>query len=86
MYKYSNNLLPEKFDGYFTNAGANHSYNLRSVANKNYEQYRAKGLYGIRMIHCTGVKLWNKLPSEIKNQKTEKQFRNLFKFYVMELP
>ena len=85
MYKYKNNMLPEKFNGYFKTAGTTHNYNLRSVANENYEQHRAKGLYGLKMIHHTGVNLWNQFPSEIKNQKTLKKFINLFKFYVMEL-
>ena len=52
---------------------------------KKYEQQRAKGLYGIKMIQHRGVKLWNELPFEIKNQSTLKRFTNLFKFYVTEL-
>ena len=85
MYKYKNNMLPEKFNGYFQLSGTNHNHNLRSVANEKYEQHRAKGLYGIKMIQHRGVKLWNDLPSEIKNQSTLKRFTNLFKFYVTEL-
>ena len=85
MYKYKNNLLPERFNDYFQVSGTMHRYNLRSVANQNYEQHRAKGLYGLKMIHHTGVKLWNGFPSEIKNQSTLKKFTNLFKFYVLEM-
>ena len=85
MYKYKNNMLPEKFNGYFQLSGTNHNHNLRSVANEKYEQHRAKGLYGIKMIQHRGVKLWNELPFEIKNQSTLKRFTNLFKFYVTEL-
>ena len=84
MYKFKNNMLPDKFDGYFQLSGTNHSHNLRSVANQNYEQHLVKGLYGLKMLHHRGVKLWNNLPLEIKNQSTLKQFKNLFKFYVVE--
>ena len=85
MYKYKNNMLPEKFKNYFQISGTTHSHNLRSVAQQNYEQHRAKSLYGLKMIHNTGVRLWNEFPMEIKSQKTFKKFTNLFKFYVLEL-
>ena len=85
MYKFKNNMLPDKFDGYFQLSGTNHSHNLRSVANQNYEQHLAKGLYGLKMLHHRGVKLWNNLPPEIKNQSTLKQFKNLLKFYVVKV-
>ena len=85
MFKYKNDLLPEKFNGYFQLCGTTHRHNLRSVTNQNYEQYHAKGLYGLKMIHHRGVKMWNQFPSEIKNQLTLKTFTNLFKFYVTEL-
>ena len=76
-----NNILPEKINCYFKTAGTTHGYNLRSVANENYEQHQAKGLYGLKVIQYTGVKLWNQFPSEIKNQKILMKFVNLFKCY-----
>ena len=85
MYKYKNSKLPVRFEGYFQVSGTTHNHNLRSVANQNFVQHKANGLYGLKMIHHLGVKLWNDLPSEIKNQKTIKKFTDLLKFYVLEI-
>ena len=85
MFKYKNDMLPERFEGYFQLSGTTHDHNLRSVANKKFTQPKVNGLYGLKMIHNTGAKLWNDLPIEIKNQKTIKAFTNLFKFYVLEI-
>ena len=85
MFKYKNGLLPDQFEGYFHLSGATHDHNLRSVAQQKLTQPKVNGLYGLKMIHNTGVKLWNGLPTEIKNQKTIKTFTNLFKFYVLEI-
>ena len=78
-------MFPVRFEGYFQVSGTTHNHNLRSVANQNFVQHKANGLYGLKMIHHLGVKLWNDLPSEIKNQKTIKKFTNLLKFYVLEI-
>ena len=85
MYKYKNSMLPERFEGYFQLSGTTHNHNLRSVAQQKYTLNKANGLYGLKMIHNTGVKLWNDLPIEIKNQKTLKTFNNLFKHYALEI-
>ena len=85
MYKYKNKMLPQQFEDYFQTSGATHSHNLRSVAQQKLIQPRVKGLCGLKRIHNTGVKLWNDLPVEIKNQKTIKKFTNLLKFYVLEI-
>ena len=85
MYKFKNDKLPEQFKEYFQTSGASHTHNLRSVTQQKFVQPRVKGLYGLKMIHNTGAKLWNDLPIEIKRQETIKKFTNLFKFYVLEI-
>ena len=85
MFKYKNGMLPDQFEGYFNLSGTTHHHNLRSVAQQKLTQPKVNGLYGLKMIHNTGAKLWNDLPTEIKNQKTIKAFTNLFKFYVLEM-
>ena len=68
MFKYKNGLLPDQFEGYFHLSGATHDHNLRSVAQQKLTQPKVNGLYGLKMIHNTGVKLWNGLPTEIKKR------------------
>ena len=83
MFKIKNRKLPVKFQNYFHEAGANHSYNLRSVTNQNYGLHIAHSNYGLRMIHFTGPRLWNEIPLQIKSCNTIKLFATYFKLYIL---
>ena len=64
MYKYRNNMLPQSFDGIFTNHQSNHNYDTRNKGDYKLSMQR------VNTIVKTGPKIWNELPKYIKNSKT----------------
>ena len=64
MYKYRNNMLPQSFDGIFTNHQSNHNYDTRNKGDYQLSMQR------VNTIVNTGPKLWNELPKYVKSSKT----------------
>ena len=85
MYLYHHNRLPENFNHYFKSAKNHHSYTTRSISNQNYYLERLNFHCSQTSCNFTGVKLWNKIPFELKNLSKPlfcKQFKNnLLKLY-----
>ena len=83
MYKYKAKKLPSNFTGYFEEIGENHQYNLRSIAQHNLQPSRFKTKYGKKKIQYDGTKIWNNIPTTIKESKTVNSFSGLYRAYIL---
>ena len=83
MFRYKNNLLPHNFNDYFQSTGEGHQYSLRSISQQNFRTARFNTKYGKRRIQHNGPKLWNDIPTTIKETKTLKSFSGLYKAYIL---
>ena len=85
MYLYHHNRLPENFNHYFKSAKNHYSYTTRSVNNQNCNLERLNLHCSQTSCNFTGVKLWHKIPLELKKLSKPlfcKQFKNnLLKLY-----
>ena len=62
-----------------------HSYNIRGASRGDFFFVRKNTLqYGIRSICYNGVRIWNNIPSEIRNSTSVKAFRKNFKNSLLE--
>ena len=76
VYECHNKLAPIHFRGYFTQMSEFHSYNARGdfyLVRKNILQY------GLRSICLNGAKIWNTIPSDIRNSPSIRNFKNKLK-------
>ena len=65
MYNYSNNLLPETFDHFFTNIRKTHSHDTRH-ANNNYCRPKKRTNNGLKTLSYLGAKTWAQIPDDLK--------------------
>ena len=66
MHSFYYRMLPENFDIYFRSSNAQHSYNTRSITSDGYYLKRVSTKSGQSSCMYAGVKIWNKIPSDIK--------------------
>ena len=57
-------MLPQSFDGIFTNHHSNHNYDTRNKGDYQLSMQR------VNTVVKTGPKIWNELPKYIKTSKT----------------
>ena len=76
MYKYKQDMLPQSFDGIFTEHQANHKYNTR-----NKSDYQLP-IHKVRTILNVGPKFWNELPLYLKSARTIGQFKRNLVLYL----
>ena len=80
-----NDIYQLDFNHYFKSAKNHHSYTTKSISNQNYYLERLNFHCSQTSCNFTGVKLWNKIPFELKNLSKPlfcKQFKNnLLKLY-----
>ena len=67
MCKFKTNSLPKCFSDFFKIPSNVHSYPTRYASGDNYFLTRFKITISQRSIHYVGSKLWNELPSDLKN-------------------
>ena len=67
MFKYRSNNVPYNLSQYFTLTSDIHKLNTRSCSSDTYYLPRFKTNKLQHSIKFTGVKVWNKIPNEIKN-------------------
>ena len=82
MHGHYNNLLPICFMTYFQEMGETHSYNTRSVNNRNYSSLICRTSRGQRSIKFYGPKIWNQTPVHMKNESKTK-FKKLYKEFIL---
>ena len=81
MYKYSNDLLPKKFDDMFPHINEIHNYNTR----RGREFYLIKCRTNLRQfsINYPGPLFYNSLSSDIRDISSLPVFRSKLKFYLL---
>ena len=67
MRKFKNNSLPICFRDFFEIPPNVHSCSTRYASGGNYSLTRFKNTISQRSIRYVGPKLWNELPSDLKN-------------------
>ena len=66
MHSFYHRMLPENFDNYFKSGSTQHSYNTRSITSEGYYLERVVTKSGQLSCIYAGVKIWNKIPLDIK--------------------
>ena len=77
MHSFYHCMLPENFDNYFKSGSTQHSYNTRSITSEGYYLERVVTKSGQLSCIYAGVKIWNKIPLDIK-----KLFKRSFCRYI----
>ena len=83
MYKLNNNLLPCTFNDYFTVNSNIHNYNTRDAQNLHLPLNRTSCSQS--SIVYNGPVLWNNLQTSVKHSKTVRQFKRLYKQYLIDV-
>ena len=66
MHSFHHKRLPSVFDNYFKYLSLQHHYITRSTSNKNLYLQRMKTHRGLTSFSYNGIKIWNKIPINIK--------------------
>jgi len=83
MYKYTTSQLPTTFNKYFKLITDVHSYNTRQIKNRQFASPKARSNSGAKMIKCSAIEIWSKIPPEIKNKTCLALFQAEYKKYVL---
>ena len=67
MCKFKTNFLPKCFSDFFEIPSNVHSYSTRYASSDSYFLMRFKNTISQRLMRYVGPKLWNELPSYLKN-------------------
>ncbi len=74
--------LPEVFQNYFKTNETFHNYETRQ--HKNYKIHKTNKKWGDKMIRNKGDRLWNALPSSLKNIKNPFKFGKILKKRIID--
>jgi len=66
MYKYTTSQLSATFDNYFELITDVHSYNTRQIKSRKFALPKARSNSGAKMIKCSAIEIWSKIPLQIK--------------------
>ena len=83
MFILRNNILPEAFHNYFIFNSSIHDYNTRNAHTIHPPLNRISITQST--IYYNGSILWNSLQTSIKSSKTLRQFKRLYKRFLLEL-
>ena len=85
VYECHNKLAPIHFRDYFTQMSESRSYNTRGAARGDFFLVRKNTLqYGLRSICFNGAKIWNTIPSDIRNSPSIRNFKNKLKKHFLQ--
>ena len=82
MYKSASLSLPSSFNEYFMNI--NHQHNTRAKVNADLIFPRPRTNLGKQSIKIMGVKVWNEIPTDIRNSTTLNSFCTQIKSYITQ--
>ena len=82
MYKFSKKSLPFTFNNYYKNIKICHDHDTRQSAQKDYFLTLHKTSRLQRSIKFLGIKVWNSIPTSIRN-KSFKNFISNYKLYLI---
>ena len=66
MHSFHYKRLPSEFVDYFKYLSLQHLHITRSISNKNLNLQRMKTHCGLTSFYYNGIKIWNKIPINIK--------------------
>lgn len=78
---HSPEILPELFANYLSKNESVHMYNTRTKDDMHL--FRASTNYGLRCLKYKIAKLWNELPTELKEEMTIKKFKSILKLTLI---
>ena len=83
--KFKMKTLPKCFENYFQLASQVHIYSTRFAANENWSVPRFKKIYTQRSVKYKGTKLWNALPTDLRDSylKSYSIFVNRLKQFLL---
>ena len=76
MYKVHSEIVPDPIIALFDKTETIHTYNTRSVTNQNYFLKRTDLNKGERGVSVAAVKVWNDLPTSIKESQSLEIFKS----------
>ena len=82
VYKQQHNLLPNIFSNYFKLNSNNHSIRTRNSENLFLPRYKLKSTQ--KCTKYSGVKIWNSITQEIRNQPKLYQVKSKFKSHLIK--
>ena len=81
MYKYTMDMLPVVFEGWFTLRSSIHRYNTRQSDSYHLHKFRTNiGKFSLR---SQGTKVWNSVPLQMRTANNLRQFKGLLKHYLL---
>ena len=83
MYKVHNEIVPDPIIALFNKTETMRKYNTRSVTNQNYFLKHTSLYKGERGISVAAVKVWNDLPTSIKESESLELFKSKLKHYLL---
>ena len=83
MFKFVNNLLPPTFDYKFSFVKEIHNYATHASSAEDITLPKCRTEFLKRTLCYTGPKLWNSLPTNLRNSSSIQSFKTAFKFYLM---
>ena len=81
VFKQRSNLLPDVFNGYYSEIREGHTYNTRN--NSNLQQPFVRTSRGQKTAKYHGVKMYNNLHSSVKDSTSIRQFKNRAKSWYI---
>ena len=82
MYKFNKDMLPIVFDGWFVSFSTSHNRNTRQ--SDLYRLHTYKKDVRKFSLRIQGGKLWNTLPSDIRNKNTLNAFKISLKKFLLD--
>ena len=84
VYECVHNLSPAYFSNFFIWIENVHSFSTRQSKRGDLFALRCNTTqYGLRSIHYSGVRLWNSLPTDVRNSVSLSIFRSKIKTYFL---
>ena len=84
MFKFKNGKLPKSYENFFKVRPGQQRYLLRNRAKEDYICEWGKSNFGMKRLQYEGVQLWNNIPSEIRNLRAFKEFKNKYKSHLID--
>lgn len=84
VFKFKNQLLPNKFTSYFQEINAVHQHNTRLSENKNYFLPRVQSTKSTFSLRFLGPQIWNVLPSKLIETTNLKTFSKILKMHFLQ--
>ena len=82
MFKFNRNLLPGKFENFFTQNSTIHSYQTRQENHYHYYQART-AIIRQYTVRYQGPLVWNSLGEDVNTSQSLKVFRRKIKMFLL---